>query len=87
MKHHPKVYLLPLITEHQRITGKRLKDTEYARAIGISRQAFVAMVEGSTSATSNDTLDKLLDFFTTEGLPITVGDLFTVSAETTGHKT
>lgn len=78
MKHDAKIFLLPLIAELQKRTGKRLDDAAYAKRIGISRQAFKVLMDGETTSVANATINKLLDFFAAEGMPVGVGDLFTV---------
>jgi predicted XRE-type DNA-binding protein len=69
------------IVKLQKATGDRLSDSEYARQIGITRQTFGALMKGEMLRIEIDTIDKLLDFFAAEGMPVTVADLFTVSQE------
>lgn len=79
----PKIYLLPVVAELENKTGRRLKDTEYAKAIGITRQSFKALVEGKTDGVKNETLGKLLCFFEREGMEVTPNDLYTTEAAPT----
>jgi len=76
MKRHT-ILLQPVISKLELQTGIRRTDTEYAKLIGVTRQQFKAMFEGDTSAVQFSTIDKLIDYFTADGMPITVGDLFT----------
>lgn len=62
----------------QERTGQRLSDSEYARQIGITRQAFASLMKGETMRIEVETIEKLLSFFRREGMPITVADLFVV---------
>jgi hypothetical protein len=39
------------------------------------------LMKGEMLRIEIDTIDKLLDFFAAEGMPVTVADLFTVSQE------
>jgi transcriptional regulator with XRE-family HTH domain len=75
-RHDTKIKILPLIAELQRRTGKRFNDKEYADMIGISRQAFAALLNGETGGATNKTINKLLDFFDAQGMPVTVGALY-----------
>lgn len=75
-KYDTKIKILPLIAELQRRTGKRFEDKQYADMIGISRQAFAALLNGKTGGATNKTINKLLDFFDAQGMPITVGALY-----------
>lgn len=75
-KHDTKIFILPLIAELQRRTQKRYTDKEYADMIGISRQAFAALVNGTTGGATNKTLNKLLDFFAAQDMPVTVGAFY-----------
>lgn len=79
MKYKVRVYLLPAITRLEQHTGERLKDTQYAAQIGISRQAFVALMEGATGGATNSTLEKLLDFFASKDLNLTIADFYEVT--------
>jgi hypothetical protein len=47
---------------------------------GISRQGVRRLLVEGTQQIDVDTLSKLLAFFAAEGMPITVGDLFTVTS-------
>jgi hypothetical protein len=75
-KHNTKVYILPLIAELERRTGNRRSDSEYAKLIGISRQAFNALVEGKTGGATNLTINKLLDFFASQDMQLTPGAFY-----------
>ena len=62
----------------QEKTGKRLSDSEYAKAIGITRQSFASLMKGETMRIEAETIGKLTAFFSSQGMPITVADLFIV---------
>ena len=80
-KHKVRFTIFKHIIHLQEKTGERLSDTQYAKRVGISRQAFTALMRGDTMRIENETIDKLLDFFDRAGMPLTVGDLY----ETTVH--
>lgn len=85
MKHKVRLRLVPIIARLEQHTGERLKDNEYAQQIGISRQAFASLLEGRTSGARDDTLAKLLDFFTSKGLEVTINDFYEVTQEPVLH--
>lgn len=54
---------------------------EIEAATGIHRNTLSNYASNSTSRLDFDVAARLLDFFAAEGMPITVGDLFTVTRE------
>jgi hypothetical protein len=56
---------------------RRYSDAEVAKASGLHRHTVRIMRNGKPEPT----LDKLLNFFEAEGMPITIADLFTVSQD------
>jgi len=54
-------------------------NTAIARKSGLSRVTVNGLVLGTTNRIDLATIDKLLDFFATEGMPVAPGDLFTVN--------
>jgi transcriptional regulator with XRE-family HTH domain len=67
----------------QERSGKRLSDSEYAKAIGITRQAFASLMKGETMRMETETIGKLTAFFRREGMPITPNDIFIIEQDTT----
>ena len=65
----------------QEKSGKRLSDSEYAKTIGITRQAFASLMKGETMRIETDTIGKLTAFFRSQGMPITIADLFVVDEQ------
>jgi hypothetical protein len=55
--------------------GRRYSESEIAAATGLHRHTIAAVMKGK----QDKTLSKLLAFFASEGMPITVADLFTVT--------
>ena len=55
-------------------TGKRYNIQDIAQETGMHRHTVAALLDGR----EDKTLGKVLAFFAAEGMPITVGDLFTV---------
>lgn len=85
MKHKVRLRLIPIIARLEQHTGERLKDNEYAQQIGISRQAFAALLEGETGGAKDATLAKLLDFFTSKGMEVSINDFYEVTQEPLLH--
>lgn len=59
--------------------GRRYTYSEIADKAGLSRQTATKLFTGKSKAIDLATIDKLLAFFAAEGMPVTVGDLFTVT--------
>ena len=76
-----KFTIFDQIVKLQKQTGERLSDSEYARRMGITRQTFGALMKGDVLRIEIETINKLLSFFESEGMPITIADLFTVATE------
>ena len=71
-----KLTIFKHIIRLQAATGDRLSDSEYARQIGITRQAFASLMKGQTVRIDSETIEKILNFFDSAGMPLTVGDLY-----------
>ncbi len=50
-----------------------------AKACGVSRPTITAIATGQSKRIDLVTIGKLLDFFSAQGMPVTVSDLFTVT--------
>lgn len=61
----------------EQIKNRRYSFSEIADASGLTRQGVRRLLKEPSDRIDVDTLSKLLDFFATEGMPITVNDLFT----------
>lgn len=70
-----------LLQDLESKTKRRYKYTEIALISGLSRQTVTKLFTGKAQAIDLDTIGKLLDFFASEGMPITLNDLFTVTTE------
>ena len=55
---------------------KHYSDAAVGKAMGLHRHTIKTMRDGKPEPT----LDKLLDFFHSQGMPITIADLFTVES-------
>ena len=60
---------------------RRYSYAEIAAASGISRQGVRRLLKEPTLQIDVGTLSKLLTFFASQGMPITVSDLFTVTSD------
>lgn len=77
--HTTKFNLRQLI---RRLEVKNERDYEYqqiAQACGLSRFTVASIANSDSIRIELRTIDKLLDFFAAEGMPITISDLFTVT--------
>ena len=63
-----------VIKRLEAINGRTYTDQQIATATGLHRHTISTMRKGK----AEPTLDKLLEFFRREGMPITVADLFVV---------
>ena len=61
--------------------GRDYDKSYVALRTGLSRTTISAITNNTSSRVDLETLSKLLDFFTAEGLPITIGDLFTTTTD------
>jgi transcriptional regulator with XRE-family HTH domain len=64
------------VNQLEKRNGRRYSESEIAVATGLHRHTIAAVMKGK----QDKTLSKLLAFFAAEGMPITVGDLFTVTS-------
>ena len=53
-----------------------------AEATGVHRNTMQNIVNNKTSTVDLEVMGKLLDFFHSQGMPITIADLFTVTTTT-----
>lgn len=63
-----------VIKRLEALNGRTYTDQQIATATGLHRHTISTMRKGK----AEPTLDKLLEFFRREGMPITVADLFVV---------
>lgn len=73
--HKTRVSLFDALNRLEGQNERRYTDAEIAKATGLHRHTISALRRGK----AEPTLDKLLDFFAAEGMPVTVQDLFTVT--------
>lgn len=73
-----KLNLFALTKQLELKLGRDLDWSDVARKSGISRQNWSNMRNDISAGIDFSTIAKLLDFFRSEGLPVTVADLFTV---------
>lgn len=72
-----KINVFPLIKQLELKHGYSLSYAEIARVTELDQRVIAGVITGKTKQIRTDTLAKLLDFFRREGMPVTVGDLFT----------
>ncbi|MBA3531910.1 MAG: helix-turn-helix transcriptional regulator [Ardenticatenales bacterium] len=71
--------LLPLKAKLEIAKGKAYKWGDIARVAGLHSNTLYDIVNNKNRRVDLVTLEKLLDFFRAEGLPIEIGELFAVS--------
>lgn len=76
-----KLNIFRLIKELEIKTSQDLYWTDIAKKSGITRQTWDRLYAGRADGIDLRTLGKLLDFFESEGVSITISDLFTVTGE------
>jgi hypothetical protein len=54
-------------------------DSAFADFVGISRSQAIKILTGKTRRIDFGTMEALLDFFASEGMPVTISDLFVVT--------
>jgi len=54
-------------------------DSAFADAAGLSRSQAIKILTGKTRRIDFGTMETLLDFFTAQGMPVTINNLFTVT--------
>lgn len=84
--HRTKFALSQLLRQLALHNNRDYDKSTVAELSGISRTTITAITNNSSRRIDLETLEKLLDFFAAEGLPIGVGDLFTVTVEEDNHK-
>lgn len=65
------------VNQLEKRNGRRYSEAEIAAATKLHRHTIAAVMKGKP----DKTLSKLLTFFAAEGMPIQVGELFTVADE------
>lgn len=76
-----KLNYVKLLQELERKNKRRYKYSEIGLVAGLSRQTVTKLFTGKAQAVDLATIGKLLDFFASEGLPISISDLFTVTSD------
>lgn len=76
MQHTTKLNVFRLVKRLEEQAGMPYKNIAIAKMTGLSRVTVNSLVAGSTNRIDLATIDKLLDFFHAEGMPITACDLF-----------
>jgi len=71
----------PLLLRLQSENRRRYTYTEVANAIGVKRQSIERLSRNDSFQDLLLLLSALLDFFSAEGMPITIDQLFTVQEE------
>lgn len=70
------------LSQLEQMKNRRYSFNEIALATGLTRQGVRRLLKEPSDRIDVNTIAKLLSFFATEGMPITVSDLFTVTQET-----
>jgi hypothetical protein len=81
MESRTKLNVFRLVKRLEEQKNEPYTNTAIADKTGLSRVTVNSLVAGSTNRIDLATIDKLLDFFAAEGMPITPGDLFTVTPD------
>ncbi len=76
--HSVRLNVFNLIKDLEKRTGSDLYWTDIARQSGITRQTWDRLRHDGVTAVELRTLAKLLDFFSSQGMPIGIADLFIV---------
>lgn len=76
-----KLNIFRLIKRLEELKNKPYSNTYMADKAGLSRVTVNSLVSGDTNRIDLATIDKLIDFFAAEGMPIDAGDLFTVTPD------
>ncbi len=79
MESKTKLNIFRLIKRLEEQKNMPYSNTAIADKSGLSRVTVNSLVSSDTKRIDLATIDKLLDFFAAEGMPIEVGDLFTVT--------
>jgi hypothetical protein len=70
--------LITPLSELQKKNHRVYTYADIANVSGLTRQGVRRLLTQGTKQVEVDTLGKLLDFFASEGMPVTLNDLFTV---------
>ena len=76
------VNVMAKVNELEQLRHRRYTYTDIADAAGLSRHTVRKWLTGEVKAIDLESLAKLLDFFESEGMPVTVAELFTVTPVT-----
>ena len=74
--------LFDVVKRLERHKGETVTNTYVADQSGLSRFTIQKIVNNDSERVDLSTLAALLDFFESEGMPVTVADLFTVTPVT-----
>jgi hypothetical protein len=67
------------VKDYEKKLGRSVNVSELAQHVGVDIRTMSAAMRGDMQRVDLVVLSKLLAFFAAEGMPITVGDLFTVT--------
>lgn len=79
--HQVKLNVFALLKDLEKQAGHNLYMTDVSAKSGITRPTWDKILKGESDRIEFRTLAKLLDFFAAEGMPVGVGDLFSVSVD------
>jgi transcriptional regulator with XRE-family HTH domain len=79
-KHTVALNLLGTIHRLEDRRARRYTYSDIADVANLNRQGVRHLLKAPPKRIDMETLAKLLDFFNAEGLPVTIADLFTVTA-------
>lgn len=67
------------VKDYEKKIGRSINISELAQRVGVDARTMTAAMRGDMQRVDLVVLEKLLAFFSAEGMPITVADLFTVT--------
>lgn len=76
-----KFNLFELRANLEAILKEPVSWVKIAEATGVHRNTMQNIVNNKTSTVDLEVMGKLLDFFHSQGMPITIADLFTTTAQ------
>lgn len=79
MESRTKLNVFRLVKKLEQTKNMPYTNTLIAEKSGLSRVTVNSLLANTTYRIDLSTIDKLLAFFASEGMPITPGDLFTVT--------
>lgn len=79
--HHTKFNLKQLLRQLSIQNDRDYEIQQVAEASGLSRFTVASIMSNSSNRVELRTLDRLQDFFASEGMPITIDQLFTVTTD------